>query len=41
MKEWKFQKIQDINESVRLHELHGKLIEIGIDALSETPHDVC
>lgn len=33
---------KDINESVRLHELHGKLIAIGIDALSEiNTHDVC
>lgn len=33
---------KDINESVRLHELHGKLVAIGIDALSETDtHDIC
>lgn len=32
----------DIKESIRLHELHGKLIAMGIDALSETDtHDVC
>ena len=32
---------KDIKESIRLHELHGKLIAMGIDALSENDtHDV-
>lgn len=31
---------KDIKESIRLQELHGKLIAMGIDALSETDTDV-
>lgn len=32
---------KDIKESIRLHELHGKLSAMGIDALSENDtHDV-
>lgn len=32
---------KDIMESVRLHNLHGKLIEMGIDTLSENDNNVC
>ena len=33
---------KDLIESIRLHNLHGKLIAMGIDTLSsDDTHDVC